>query len=324
MPGSPETPRFPFPTTPNSWYGVAWSHEVARGQSIPVKAFGLDLVVFRGEDGQAHVLDARCPHLGAHLGIDSRVEGNAVVCPFHAWKFDGSGACVDIPYANRIPSKARVRAWPSMEVNGAILVWFHAEGAAPDWQVPELPMADRRTWTAPFCRSVDVRTHVQEMNENIFDYAHFVYIHHYDPGPEPELVIDGPFAHATLIGTSSFITGFEQTAHTRASLYGAGFTVIHVVEPMEFAVIVMKTPLDDETVQHRYGIVSPRRLPGVDHLLLRIVAQQVTADVIADSRIWENKAHLERPLLVRHDGPIMKFRKWHEQFYSPVKQAESA
>lgn len=316
--------RFPFPTTPNSWYGVAWSHEVARGQSIPVKAFGRDLVVFRGEDGEAHVLDAMCPHLGAHLGIEGRVEGNAVVCPFHEWKFDGSGKCVEIPYANRIPSKARVRAWPSQEVNGAILVWYHADGAAPGWEVPALPMANTRKWTQPHCRSVDVHTHVQEMNENVFDYAHFVYIHHYEPGPDPELELDGPFAHATLIGTTR-ITGFEQQAHTRASLYGAGFTVIHVNKPMEFAVIVMKTPLDERTVQHRYGIVSPKRLPGVDQLLLRLVAQQVTADVVADSRIWEHKAHLVRPLLVRQDGPIMKFRKWHEQFYStPEAQAESA
>ncbi|HSG49425.1 MAG TPA: Rieske 2Fe-2S domain-containing protein, partial [Longimicrobiales bacterium] len=310
MPGSSDPARYPFPTTPNSWYGVAWSHEVEIGASLPVRAFGRDLVVFRGEDGVARVLDARCPHLGAHLGVGGRVRGNTVECPFHAWRFDGHGHCVDIPYADRIPSKARVRAWTCEERNGAILVWFHAQGAAPDWQVPTLPMCDPRRWTRPRYHSVDVRTHVQEMNENIFDYAHFVYIHHYEPGPEPTLEIDGPFAHATLVGGTR-VAGRVLTAHTRASLYGAGFTVIHVHKPVEFAVIVLKTPLDDETVQHRYAVVSPRRLPVLDQVLVRALTHQVTADVVADSRIWENKEHLVRPLLVRRDGPIMHFRKWH-------------
>ena len=50
-------------------------------------------------DGVVGVLDAFCPHLGAHLGMGGTVEGNALRCPFHGWEFATSGACTAIPYA---------------------------------------------------------------------------------------------------------------------------------------------------------------------------------------------------------------------------------
>lgn len=56
--------------------------------------------MFRGQEGQAHVLNAYCPHLGANLAVGGRVVGNCIECPFHGWRFEGSdGKCVKIPYA---------------------------------------------------------------------------------------------------------------------------------------------------------------------------------------------------------------------------------
>lgn len=107
-----------------------------------MRYFGRDLVVFRGADGRARVLDAICPHLGAHLGVNSRVEGDTVVCPFHAWRFDGKGMCVQIPGVERIPPGARVQAWPTVEVNGAIFAWYHDQRTPPAFEIPLLPMAD--------------------------------------------------------------------------------------------------------------------------------------------------------------------------------------
>src|SRR5437773_202151 len=94
----------PFPT---GWFQVAYSDELPAGTVTPLRYFGRDLVLFRGEDGAARVLDAHCPHLGAHLGYGGKVEGCAIRCPFHAWKFDGQGTCIEVPYASKIPPKAR-------------------------------------------------------------------------------------------------------------------------------------------------------------------------------------------------------------------------
>ena len=86
-------------------------------------------MLFRTRSGEARVLDAYCAHLGAHLGEGGRVVGENLRCPFHGWHYDGSGACVKIPYAadsDRIPKRARVRAWDVVERNRMIFVWHHA------------------------------------------------------------------------------------------------------------------------------------------------------------------------------------------------------
>lgn len=34
-----------------------------------------------------------------------------------------------------------------------------------------------------------------------------------------------------------------------------------------------------------------------------------------DLLMWENKVFVERPLLVKGDGPVTKLRRWYSQFY---------
>ena len=137
-----ETPhgyRFDIPPFPNCWFQVAYSDELEPNAVMPLQYFGKDLVLFRGEDGKARVLDAFCPHLGAHLGYGGLVRENTIRCPFHAWRFDGEGRCVDVPYANKIPPLAKLDAWPVCEVNGLIVVWHHMEGRPPAFELPVLP-----------------------------------------------------------------------------------------------------------------------------------------------------------------------------------------
>src|SRR5690606_7988267 len=103
--------RFPF-GIPFGWYPVAWSFELEKGGVLRRHYFSRELVVFRGESGEAFVLDAYCPHVGAHLGVGGRVEGETLRCPFHGWRFSGAGECVEIPYAKRTPGSARAFAFP--------------------------------------------------------------------------------------------------------------------------------------------------------------------------------------------------------------------
>jgi 3-ketosteroid 9alpha-monooxygenase subunit A len=309
--------RFPFPAYPNSWYAVAWSSEVAVGQARPVRYFGRDLVVFRGEDGVAHVLDAYCPHLGAHLGVNSQVVGNTIQCPFHAWRFDGTGACTHVPYSPKVPPKARIRSWSVKEINGAIMVWYHDRGDAPSFEVPHVAGVGAKEWRHLGFRTIHVRSHIQEMNENVYDVAHFVYIHHFAELPPSEVEEDGPFATVTLRGSARY-AGKAFPADTINLMYGAGVLVIHLISVVEFKVIVLKTPVDEDVVEHRYAIVMKRKNLFVDLLLKPIVVYQVTADIKTDRHVWERKVHLAKPMLVKMDGPIMRFRKWHQQFYSPT------
>jgi nitrite reductase/ring-hydroxylating ferredoxin subunit len=98
-------PRYPFPATPDGWYGLCLSDELPVGGVAPLRYFGRELVAFRGEDGGARVFAAHCPHLGAHLGIGGKVEGDGIRCPFHGWRYDGAGCLVEVPrLAGRLPA----------------------------------------------------------------------------------------------------------------------------------------------------------------------------------------------------------------------------
>ena len=53
---------------PFGWFMVAYTDELLVGEVKPLFYFGKDLVLWRGEDGRARVIDAYCKHLGAHMG----------------------------------------------------------------------------------------------------------------------------------------------------------------------------------------------------------------------------------------------------------------
>ena len=58
---------FPHKGYPSGWFQVAWAGELEVGDVRPLHYFGQDLVLYRGKRGY-HVLDAFCPHMGAHFG----------------------------------------------------------------------------------------------------------------------------------------------------------------------------------------------------------------------------------------------------------------
>src|SRR5690606_31889171 len=124
---------------PRGHFLVAFSDELAEGELKPLRYFGRELVLFRDREGCPRVLSAHCPHLGAHLGVGGRVENGEVRCPFHAWRFDGTGACTEVPYARRVPPGARLERFEAGEENGMITVRYDRGGVAPDYDLPVLP-----------------------------------------------------------------------------------------------------------------------------------------------------------------------------------------
>src|ERR1700761_6755417 len=134
-------------TFPRGWFVAAFSSDLPAKGVKPLRFFGEKLVAFRGDDGQVHILDAYCAHMGADLGAGGVVVGDSIRCPFHAWRYCGTGECVEIPYAKKIPVKAKQRAWTVREVNGLVLVWHDERGGAPDFEIPVIPDYGSSDWT---------------------------------------------------------------------------------------------------------------------------------------------------------------------------------
>src|SRR5947208_6782703 len=81
----------PFTWEVTGWFMIGWSAEFAAREVRPLRYFGEDLVAYRDESDELHLLDGHCKHLGAHIGHGGKVVGNCVECPFHGWRWGPDG-----------------------------------------------------------------------------------------------------------------------------------------------------------------------------------------------------------------------------------------
>lgn len=314
--------HFPFPI-PNGWFAVAWADELEPGDVQPLRYFGRDLVLFRTEDGSPHVLDAYCPHLGAHLGHGGRVEGASLRCPFHGWTFDGAGRCTEVPYAEKIPAKARLPSWPVAERNGYLYVWHHADGAAPWFEVPLVPEVGDPEWSPLRCYRWTVRSRNQELGENSVDRAHFRYVHGMANVPEAEVTVEGHVLRSLSRGKMPTPRGVVEGAiDSQSHGFGSGFTRFTGIA--ETVLVSSASPVDEERVDVRFAFtVKSAEGYDADRGVGAAIIQNIVKQMEEDIPIWENKIYRPRPVLCDGDGPIMKFRRWAQQFYSAGAEARA-
>ncbi len=304
---------------PNGWFALAWSKELGEGDVKPVQYFGEELVLFRTRTGQARVVDAFCPHLGAHLGHGGRVMGETIRCPFHGWQYDGqSGACTTIPYCERIPAKARVRAWEVLERNGMIFAWYHAEQKPPEWQMPLMPEIGHADWSEPRTFELVLPAHVQDTHENNNDPVHFQFVHRSLETPPSSIEYSADGRHYRIV--SDFVAQGAWAAYLEKSKlvrdsWGLGLTAVRT-EGIPGAGLLMyssTTPIDEKRVHSRWLLTATKNI--VDFFGEEFMTG-LTQGVQQDIPIWTNKVHRARPVLCEADTYLAEFRKWARQFYS--------
>ncbi len=307
--------RFPIPRYPTGWFQVLWSHELESGDVRPLQAFGKELVLFRSMEGEAAVLDAYCPHMGAHLAHGGCVEGDSVKCPFHAWKFNGKGEVTDLPYAKKVPPKGKTKAWHVDEHSGMILVWHDIDGRDPLWTVPEFPEVESDEWSEPHHRIWRIKSHNQEMGENVVDTAHFKYLHGMLQQPPAEIELRD---HVFHMETPTFMTskGGNVEGTLTSNSYGFGVATNRFTGFVETLVLGNVVAVDDEYVDIRFTFLvkmmgSADITKGIGKAFSAEIARQLEQDI----PVWENKIYLDRPVLCDGDGPFMKYRSWGKQFF---------
>ncbi len=92
----------------SEWVAVCRLSEAPEeGAVLEAEAAGVSLCLAR-LNGDLHALDNLCPHRAGPLG-QGWIEGNAVVCPWHAWAFNLHSGIAEPPEP---PEHARVRVYP--------------------------------------------------------------------------------------------------------------------------------------------------------------------------------------------------------------------
>lgn len=78
-------------------------------------------------DGEWRVFSDACPHRMARLS-SGRIVGDRLECPYHGWRFDGSGRCTLVPSLGpnvAIPTRAATpQAGVAVERDGSLWAEF--------------------------------------------------------------------------------------------------------------------------------------------------------------------------------------------------------
>ena len=327
--------NYPMSRFPNGWYAICSLSELKKGEVLSIKSLGRDLVAFQTESGKMSVLDAHCPHQGAHLGHGGTIKGESIECPFHKWCFDTEGKCQKVPYSKIIPrgKKVEIHAYPTLERLGLVFIYYSSNYSSPTWELADFETELSGNWTRPTYSELIIKTHIQELSENGFDVAHFQPVH---GSEENNIELDrnqpfGPLLYysLSLVYPGGGIGKFGKKVHVRTQWRYNGLSVLDNLVtlrdyPMELRQCFFFTPLDEERVRIQIALrinEDKIKLPmPFRYLVLKLIEKQNKKILInnfeQDRPIWENKIFREPPMLCDGDGPIIYLRKWAKQFYA--------
>ena len=313
------------------WHCLGLASDFHDGKPHAINAFNTKLVVFADSADELHVLDAYCRHMGGDLS-QGTVKGDAIACPFHDWRWSGQGRCVGIPYAKRVPLRARTRAWTTLERNGQLLVWHDPEGnpPPPELDIPRIEGVGSEDWSDwVWTRLVIEGSNCREIIDNVSDMAHFYYVHFAFPTYFKN-IFEGHVATQFMesrgrpdIGAGSQYAGEDNLLKSEASYFGPSYMINWLWNDfkgstVESVLVNCHYPIDKNSFVLQYGVMV-KKLPGVDREMANKIAGKFAKSFKVgfeqDVAIWKNKSRIDNPLLCEEDGPVYQLRRWYEQFY---------
>ena len=322
-------------TFPRGWFMVADAQELA-DTPVPLRFFGTELVLFRGRaTGKPVLLNAYCAHMGTHLARNTtsfvvrngtHIEGDAIRCPYHGWRYRADGQCDDIPgLSGPIPKAACVRSWRVHESLGVIWVWHDPEGFEPEWPAPEQPEWSDPSWVHWKIDHIGtLPIHGQEVVDNIADRAHFGPIHGMERIELYENEFEGHTVTQRMAGTHHTLTEAAQTLRIDATYHGPGYLLAYMTGTYPTVLFIANTPVDDGVTRVWHGLLVkfPHAVTRAEDVAAARAFQEASRVAFAqDFEIWTHKAPALTVLQVGCDGPFHLERSWYRQFFNPRVRA---
>ncbi|WP_432000014.1 Rieske 2Fe-2S domain-containing protein [Streptomyces sioyaensis] len=270
-----------------SWY-VALPSADLTDRPRTVRLFDRQLVAWRDGTGRPVLAPRECPHMGASLAEGKVIDGQ-LRCPFHHWRFDGSGACVDIPGVQRIPRSARLRPYATIERHGYVWVWYGS--AEPLFPLPEFPPLAAGRGRYSYFRLADTTgATVRRIMENTYDPDHLVALHGLDvAGPLGlRLLTDAGDTtdHGPPIAAEAFL-GAELTWPRYAGKLGA-VTRLLGTNAQQFVLRVDGWPSGQRISYFADGVLQYRLLLAATPVADNLTVQHITVAVRRTGRFWRD------------------------------------
>lgn len=236
------------------WTPVTLARRLKRNRPLAVTLAGEKLVFFRDASGTASALLDRCPHRGVALSLGA-VKDGCLECPFHAWRFDGAGACVSVPLN---PDAKRERlfatALPTRELAG--LLWVYTAPTAPSVPEPLVPETLTRADLARTGFEVTWKAHWTRAMENMLDSPHVPFLHRNTIGrfvrpylkPDTRMDIEWnetPFG-AVL---PAFLDGDRSRESGNLEFWKPNMMVLNIMPDQKFRIHALCVPAEENHVR---------------------------------------------------------------------------
>lgn len=167
----------------NRWYLAGFSDEISR-QPIERTILGKPVVMYRTQAGAPIALYGLCPHRYFPLA-KGWVDGDSIVCGYHAFAFAADGKCVSIPSQGTAAGFCQP-SYPLRETGELCWIWM----GDPDRCDPALipPVEDFGLglpgWRFSSANHFTIKARAQLLIDNLMDLTHLPYLHHHVSGGE--------------------------------------------------------------------------------------------------------------------------------------------
>ena len=331
------------------WHVVAGVEQMQDRWTKRVRILGEDLVLFKDRTGKFGLIGEFCPHRRASLAYGIPTE-DGIRCPYHGWKFDGAGKCLEQPNepeGSNFKDKVVTAGYPVQEFAG--LLWGYM-GPLPAPLIPALDglVAPRAIRT---CGITRVKANWMQIMENSVDPIHTEWLH----GRLFEFVCEKKGMKTALARHHAKIAfdEFEYGMIKRRLMVGqsedsSDWTTGHPIvfpsilavssgaEDFMYYMFQFRVPIDDTTTEHYWysAYTFPEGTDIPQHLLDRVPmfdAPQFdeSGEYMLDSvhaqdvMAWETqgpiaKRHLEK--LGTTDAGVIMFRQMLARELGNVKQ----
>ena len=322
---------------PRGWFMIGEANEATRVPR-PLRYFGRDLVLYRGQSGTPYVTDAYCPHMGAHIARNAtsyivldgkQTEGESIRCPFHGWRYGPDGACNHIPYSDFIPKAARLRYYPTVERAGILWLWYD-----PEEQEPDIPLAEfGGHYGAPgwvewkIDLMGDLAVHGCEITDNMADFGHFIPVH----GATDWQYFANEYKDNTVhqyysAGHRTLTANPEDMLMLDTWYEGPGFLQSEMAGAFDSFIMIANTPVEDGITRSWHALMvkvhdGSRETTGEDRANALAYQEGSRLAFAQDVEIWANKRACINPLAIPKDGPYGKNRIWYSQFFNSRAKA---
>ena len=141
-----------------------------------LRVLGEDLVLFRDAKGRVGLVAEQCAHRRASLYYGF-IEDDGIRCPYHGWKYNLSGQCIEQPFEpaeSPLKSEACQPAYQVQSLAGMFWAYFGPQPAPllPRWEPLVTQGGPRSIYVLP-----ELQCNWLQIMENSVDTTHTYYLH---------------------------------------------------------------------------------------------------------------------------------------------------